>query len=102
MWFGPPNYRFAILTMTLSGILQTLLNKGVEISQPHAVDIGAEVSPDRISGDGITLYPGTKIYGAETVISSGVKLGYEGPVTLENCRSEERRVGKECRSRSSS
>ncbi|MBN1547411.1 MAG: UDP-N-acetylglucosamine pyrophosphorylase [Syntrophaceae bacterium] len=77
--------------MTLSGILQTLLNKGVDISHPHAVDIGTEVSPDRISGKGVTLYPGTKIYGAETVISSGVKLGYEGPVTLEDCQ-----LGKNC------
>jgi UDP-N-acetylglucosamine/UDP-N-acetylgalactosamine diphosphorylase len=43
------------------------------------VDIG------RISGDGVTLYPGCRIYGANTVISAGCTLGADGPVTLEDC-----------------
>ena len=78
--------------MSLSGTIQTLLiSKGVVIPQPNTVDFGSDLSPDRISGDGVIFYPGTKIYGSDTVISSGVKLGYEGPVTVENCQ-----LGKNC------
>ena len=63
-----------------------LLQKGVVMPQPYAVDIGTDVSIERISGDGVVFYPGTKIYGPDTVISAGVNLGYEGPVTIENCQ----------------
>ena len=31
------------------------------------------------------IYPGCRIYGAQTVISAGVRLGAEGPVTVEDC-----------------
>ena len=34
----------------------------------------------------VTIYPGCRIYGGETVISSGASIGYEGPVTVENCQ----------------
>lgn len=63
-----------------------LIRKGVQIPNPLTLDIGPEVDLDRISGDGVVLYPGCRIYGAKTVISSGVKLGAEGPVTIDNCR----------------
>lgn len=63
-----------------------LLQKGVDIANPLSLDVGPEVDPDRISGDGVTIYPGCRIYGAKTVISAGVKLGAEGPVTIDNCR----------------
>ncbi len=45
-----------------------------------------DVKVERISGDGVALYPGCRILGAETVISRGAKIGYEGPVTIEDCR----------------
>jgi hypothetical protein len=63
-----------------------LLEKGVEIPNPLTLDIGPEVDVDRISGDGVTIYPGCRIYGSKTVISAGVKLGAEGPVTVDSCR----------------
>lgn len=62
------------------------IDKGVDIPNPLSIDIGPEVSLDRISGDGVKIYPGCRIYGAGTVISAGVKLGAEGPVTIEDCR----------------
>ncbi len=62
-----------------------LLEKGVKIPNPASVDIGDEVDIDRISGDGVILYSGCKIYGKSTLILSGAKLGYEGPVTIDNC-----------------
>lgn len=63
-----------------------LLEKGVAIPNPLTVDIGDEVDPERISAQGVVIYPGCRLYGARTVISAGVKLGQEGPVTVDDCR----------------
>ena len=63
-----------------------LLEKGVEISNPLTLDIGDEVKIDNISGNGVKIYPGCRIYGEEMVISGGARIGYEGPVTIENCQ----------------
>jgi UDP-N-acetylglucosamine/UDP-N-acetylgalactosamine diphosphorylase len=63
-----------------------LINKGVVIHNPLTLDIGDEVVVDRISGSGVTLYPGCRIYGAQTVISARTVLGKEGPVTIDNCQ----------------
>ena len=63
-----------------------LIAKGVAIPNPLTLDIGPEVDLDRISGDGVTIYPGCRIYGASTAISPGVTLGAEGPVTIDGCR----------------
>ena len=65
---------------------EKLLQKGVKIPNPQCVEIGAEVDVDRISGDGVVIYSGCKIFGRSTSILRGVKLGYEGPVTIENCQ----------------
>ncbi|RPI76766.1 MAG: UDP-N-acetylglucosamine pyrophosphorylase, partial [Desulfobacteraceae bacterium] len=66
--------------------IKQLLDKGVTIPNPYTLDIGDEVKVAQISGQGVTIYPGCRIYGSETVISAGVQLGREGPVTLENCQ----------------
>jgi len=63
-----------------------LIQKGVNVPNPFSLDIGDEVDLSRIAGEGVTLYPGCRIYGAKTVISAGVRLGAEGPVTLDDCR----------------
>jgi len=63
-----------------------LMDRGLEIPNPLSLDIGPEVDLERISGHGVTLYPGCRIYGARTVISAGVKLGAEAPVTIDDCR----------------
>jgi bifunctional UDP-N-acetylglucosamine pyrophosphorylase/glucosamine-1-phosphate N-acetyltransferase len=63
-----------------------LIRKGVQIPNPLTLDVGPEVDPDRVSGDGVIIYPGCRLYGARTVISAGVKLGAEGPVTIDDCR----------------
>ncbi|WP_373499474.1 protein GlmU [Desulfococcus sp.] len=62
-----------------------LLKKGVTIPNPESVDIGPEVDIERISGDGVTLYAGTKIYGSSTLILRGAVIGLEGPVTVKDC-----------------
>ncbi|MCK8115608.1 UDP-N-acetylglucosamine pyrophosphorylase [Anaerosoma tenue] len=63
-----------------------LIEKGVDVRAPLSVDVGDEVDVTRISGDGVTIYPGCRIYGERTVISEGCTLGAEGPVTLDDCR----------------
>lgn len=63
-----------------------LMNKGVDIANPLTIDIGREVDIGTISGTDVTIYPGSRIYGDKTVISSGARIGYEGPATVDNCQ----------------
>ncbi|HQA24356.1 MAG TPA: UDP-N-acetylglucosamine pyrophosphorylase [Rhodoglobus sp.] len=63
-----------------------LLAKGVAMPDPGSVYIAGDVDPDRVSGDGVTIHPGCRISGPDTVISAGVSLGAEGPVTIKNVR----------------
>lgn len=58
----------------------------MKIPSPFTLDVGDEVHIDQISGNGVKIYPGCRIYGEKTVISSGVQLGYEAPVTVDNCQ----------------
>jgi len=76
----------AIVDYQISKKIQLLIDKGVKITNPSTVDIGEEVEIDNISSDGVVIYGGCKIYGKKTLIMSGAKLGYKGPVTIENCQ----------------
>ena len=71
---------------SLSPIVVRLLEKGVRMPDPAAVEIGTEVLPERISGEDVIFYGGTKISGAKTCIGPGVRLGYEAPITLADCQ----------------
>jgi len=66
--------------------IRQLIDKGVNIPNPGTIDIGEEVNINQISEKGVTIYPGCRIYGSKTAISSGCKLGYEAPVTIEDCQ----------------
>jgi bifunctional UDP-N-acetylglucosamine pyrophosphorylase/glucosamine-1-phosphate N-acetyltransferase len=66
--------------------IKRLTDKGVDIPNPLTLDIGDEVDAERISGKGVKIFPGCRIYGAKTVISAGAVLGREGPVTVEDCQ----------------
>ncbi|HOC44979.1 MAG: hypothetical protein PHT96_09755 [Syntrophorhabdaceae bacterium] len=66
--------------------VEGLLKNGVDIPNPLTIDVGDEVDIGRISGKGVKIYPGCRIYGERTVISAGSKIGYEGPVTIDNCQ----------------
>jgi bifunctional UDP-N-acetylglucosamine pyrophosphorylase/glucosamine-1-phosphate N-acetyltransferase len=63
-----------------------LMGKGVRIFNPESITIGEEVSLEGISGDGVVIHAGSKIFGATTVIGEGCELGLEGPVTIEDCQ----------------
>jgi hypothetical protein len=65
--------------------LQALIGSGVHIPDTRNVTIGDEVDIERLSGKGVTLYPGVRIFGSNTFISEGAQIGAEGPVTIENC-----------------
>ena len=66
--------------------IEKLLKKGVMIPKPEGIEIGPEVDTDRISSDGVVIHAGCKLYGSSTLILRDTKLGYEGPVTIENCQ----------------
>ncbi len=66
--------------------IRRLIEKGVSIPNPSTLDIGDDVSIDHISAINVKIYPGCRIYGSKTVISSGCQLGYEAPVTMEDCQ----------------
>ena len=72
--------------MQINDNIQYLLNKGVHIPNPAGVEIGGEVDLDNISADETVLYAGSKIFGASTLICRGARIGYEAPVTVENCQ----------------
>ncbi|MFO7713956.1 protein GlmU [Desulfosarcina sp.] len=65
--------------------LQQIVKKGARVPDPHGVVIGDEVDVNRIAGEGVVLYPGTRIQGSRTFIAPGVRIGAEGPATLDNC-----------------
>ena len=72
--------------MTLPAKIAEIIAKGVRIAAPFSVEIGEEVSLSRISGQDVVFHSGTKIYGSQTLISAGVKLGGEGPATVVDCQ----------------
>lgn len=74
------------VSMKFPGTVERLLAGGVAMPNPFSVQIGEEVDPERISTDGVVLHAGTKISGSKALISSGVKLGGEAPVTVADCR----------------
>lgn len=66
--------------------VRQLLKQGVRIPNPESVEIGQEVDLDRIQGHHITIHAGCKIFGSATLIMDHATLGYEAPVTVDNCQ----------------
>jgi hypothetical protein len=66
-------------------IKDKLLAKGVIMPTPDSVYVAKDVDPDRISGDEVIVWGGCRILGSRTLILPGARIGYEAPVTLENC-----------------
>jgi hypothetical protein len=64
--------------------IDLLRQKGVSIPNPESVYISDDVDPERISGKGVTIFSGCKIIGKRSLIMQNARIGYEGPVTLEN------------------
>lgn len=66
--------------------INKLISKGVIIPNPISIEIGKEVDINNISSDGVIIHSGCKIFGASTLIFSGVELGSEAPVTIDECK----------------
>ena len=71
--------------MSIPPIVEDLLSRGIEISCPHAVEIGSDINPDRLFGKGIRLHAGCRLRGSQTYIAQGACIGSEGPVMIDNC-----------------
>jgi UDP-N-acetylglucosamine/UDP-N-acetylgalactosamine diphosphorylase len=71
--------------MTHSTPIKRLVEKGVSIPCPETVHIGPEVDAARISAEGVKIGPGCRIFGSDTLILQGARIGGEGPATLNNC-----------------
>ena len=65
--------------------VEKLMAKGVNIPLPQTVWVDDAVDLDRISSNGVFLYPGCRIQGKQTLILDGAKIGAEEPATLVNC-----------------
>jgi UDP-N-acetylglucosamine/UDP-N-acetylgalactosamine diphosphorylase len=66
--------------------IQQLIEAGIQIPNPESVFIAEDVDPSRISGNNVVIHAGCKIFGSSTLILQGANLGYEAPVTMENCQ----------------
>ncbi len=62
-----------------------LIQKGVRIPNPSSVYLDDSIDLDRISGKGTVIFPGCRLLGKSTLILDHVKLGHDGPVTIDDC-----------------
>lgn len=69
----------------MNAAVQALLERGVVIPAPEAVEVGEEVRAERIAA-GVVIHAGCKVYGAETSMGPGCVLGEETPATVEDCQ----------------
>jgi UDP-N-acetylglucosamine/UDP-N-acetylgalactosamine diphosphorylase len=74
------------MTSQKESTLSQLIHKGVRIDCPDSIEVGDEVDVDRISGQGVVIHAGSKIFGETTLISRGTRIGFEAPTTLKNCQ----------------
>jgi UDP-N-acetylglucosamine/UDP-N-acetylgalactosamine diphosphorylase len=65
---------------------ELLTSRGVQILCPASVYIDAGIAPERIAHQGVCIHPGCRLIGRDTFISDDVKIGTEGPVTINNCQ----------------
>ncbi len=71
--------------MKQHGILNRLLEKGVDIPCPDAVEVANDIDPERIAA-GVVIHTGSKISGSKTSIGPGSVIGNEAPATVNNCQ----------------
>ncbi len=74
------------MTRQKESTVSQLINKGVRIDCPDSIEIGEEVDVGKISGQGVVIHTGSKIFGDTTLILRGARIGFEAPTTLKNCQ----------------
>ena len=75
----------------MSAAVKALLERGVVIPAPEAVEVGEEVKADRIA-PGVVIHAGCKVFGAETSMGPGCVLGEETPTASPISSPEKGRV----------
>ena len=70
----------------MENIKDLLIKKGVKMPCPEGVEIGDDINPDRISGENVIIHSGCRLYGPETLILPGARLGHEAPATVRDCQ----------------
>jgi len=66
--------------------IDQLIQKGVNIPNPESVEIGQEVKVENISADGVSIHSGCRLFGKSTLIMGHSQIGYESPVTIQDCQ----------------
>jgi UDP-N-acetylglucosamine/UDP-N-acetylgalactosamine diphosphorylase len=62
------------------------MKRGVVIPNPESVEIGEDVRVENISSDGVIIHSGCRIFGKSTRIMKQTQIGYEAPVTIQDCQ----------------
>ena len=62
----------------MTTVIERLIQKGVRIPNPQAVEIGKDVDPNQISAHNVTIHTGCKLYGDQTWIVGGCYPGQRG------------------------
>ena len=66
--------------------IDQLIQKGVVIPNPESVEIGDDVKVENISNDGVIIHSGCRLFGKSTLIMGQAQIGYESPVTIQDCQ----------------
>jgi bifunctional UDP-N-acetylglucosamine pyrophosphorylase / glucosamine-1-phosphate N-acetyltransferase len=65
--------------------IDQLIQRGVVIPNPESVEIGDDVRVENISHDGVIIHSGCRLFGKSTFISGQTEIGFESPVTVQDC-----------------
>jgi bifunctional UDP-N-acetylglucosamine pyrophosphorylase/glucosamine-1-phosphate N-acetyltransferase len=66
--------------------IDQLIQKGVVIPNPESVEIGDDIKVENISNDQVVIHSGCRLFGKSTLIMGQTQLGYEAPVTIQDCQ----------------
>jgi len=66
--------------------IDQLIKKGVVIPNPESVEIGEDVKIENISSDRVVIHSGCRLFGKSTLIMGQTHIGYESPVTIQDCQ----------------
>lgn len=66
--------------------IDQLIQKGVIIPNPESVEIGSDIKIENISDDGVIIHSGCRLFGKSTLIMGQTEIGYESPVTIQDCQ----------------
>ncbi|MDX2447227.1 MAG: protein GlmU [Desulfobacterales bacterium] len=66
--------------------IDKLIQKGVVIPNPESIEIGEDVKIENISSDRVVIHSGCRLFGKSTLIMGQAHIGYESPVTIQDCQ----------------